>query len=138
MFVTSMPLVQTPTVAEISSNTPTPTMRSMPSPSKPVQKPRVDLETGVKIGIGISAGLIGIVILIASFETLYLAKRRRKRAMQRAVAEVESGTAKESQERIVLESRVSIIVEQEDQDEEDERGRNGMSLSRREANGLRR
>lgn len=107
-----------------------------PTPSSPAlaQKPKVDLETGVRIGIGISAGVFGIVILIASFEAFYLRKWRQKRAMRRAVAEVENGAAKDSRERIVLESRVSIVIEDEEQSDEAERGRNGMSLPRRVAN----
>lgn len=56
--------------------------------------------------------------------------------MQNAVEEVERGTGKGSEERIVLESRVSIVFEEEagesESEDEDEGARNGMSLPRRE------
>jgi hypothetical protein len=105
------------------------------SPPAPAAKQTVDLDTGVKIGIAIAAGVLIIALLIVVFEACYLQRKRRARALQRALDEVERGTDKGSQERIVLESRVSIIFEDEDQEgeeEEIERGRNGMSLPRRE------
>lgn len=72
-------------------------------------------------------------------EVCYLRRKRRERAMQNAVEEVERGTGKGSEERIVLESRVSIVFdeeacegESEEDEDEDEGPRNGMSLPRRE------
>jgi len=62
-------------------------------------------------------------------------RRKRENALRRAVAEVERGMNKNSQERIILESRVSIVIEDIDPEEEEleeNRGRNGMSLPRRE------
>jgi hypothetical protein len=49
------------------------------------------------------------------------------------VHEVERGGFKGSEERIVLESRVSIVFDEDstDDEEEEERGRHGMSLPRR-------
>ena len=54
--------------------------------------------------------------------------------MKNAVEEVERGVDKGSEEMIVLESRVSIVVEDELWDEfaDDKGPRNGMSLSRRD------
>jgi hypothetical protein len=112
-------------------------MATTSPPPAPAVKPTVDLDTGVKIGIGIAAGVLVIALLIVVAEACYLRKKRRDRARQRAVDEVERGTDKGSEERIVLESRVSIVFEDEEQEqqeeqEEVERGRNGMSLPRRE------
>ena len=80
-----------------------------------------------------------IVLVFVAAEAFYLRRKRRQRSLERAVEEVERGSNKGSEERIVLESRVSIIVEVDDNegDSEDEeeirgRGRNGMSLPRRE------
>lgn len=76
-------------------------------------------------------GVLVIALLIVMVEACYLRKKRRERALQRAVDEVERGIDKGSHERIVLESRVSIVFEDEEQEEEVERGRSGMSLPRR-------
>ena len=106
----------------------TATASSLPAPAA---KPTVDLNTGVKIGIGTAVGVLVIALLIVMVEACYLRKKRRERALQRAVDEVERGIDKGSHERIVLESRVSIVFEDEEQEEEVERGRSGMSLPRR-------
>ncbi|KAF2689366.1 hypothetical protein K458DRAFT_126980 [Lentithecium fluviatile CBS 122367] len=102
------------------------------SPPAPTAQTTNELNIGVKIGIGIAAGVLALALLIVAFESCYLKLKRRERALQRAVDEVERGTDKGGEERIVLESRVSIVFEDEDQGEEHERGRNGMSLPRRE------
>lgn len=52
--------------------------------------------------------------------------------MTNAMQELERGGFKDSEERIVLESRVSIVFDEDpSDDEEEERGRHGMSLPRR-------
>jgi flagellar biosynthesis/type III secretory pathway M-ring protein FliF/YscJ len=109
------------------------------SPSAaPSSSSTVDLDTGIKLGIGIAAGVLIVALLIVAIEACYLRKKRRERGLQRAIDEVEIGVHKGSEERMVLESRVSIIVEDEGQEEQEEdeaeveRGRNGMSLPRRD------
>lgn len=63
-----------------------------------------------------------------------LRKRRREKALRRAVEEVERGSVGsrggvESREGIVLESKVEVLIEEEAWAVED--GRKGMSLPRR-------
>ncbi|KAF2116649.1 hypothetical protein BDV96DRAFT_630984 [Lophiotrema nucula] len=106
------------------------------------------LSPQAKIGIGVAGGILGLVLVFALlFDACYLRRKRRERDVQYALNEVEGGTVKESQERIVLESRVSIVFEEEEEEEEEgyegeleddaddedeeDRGRNGMSLPRR-------
>jgi hypothetical protein len=97
----------------------------------PTAKAPQGLGNGTKIGIGIAVGVLCLLVLLVALEACYMRKKRRERALQRAVDEVESGVDKGSIERIVLESRVSIVFEDENQDDEEERGRTGMSLQRR-------
>ncbi|KAF2257156.1 hypothetical protein BU26DRAFT_499703 [Trematosphaeria pertusa] len=95
-------------------------------------KPNHELPTSAKIGIGAVVGVLGLALFLVAFEACYLRRRRRTRALERAVEEVERGMDKGSEERIVLESRVSIVFEDDGHEEEEqERGRNGMSLPRR-------
>jgi hypothetical protein len=119
------------------------------------------LGTGAKISIGVGVAVVLILIVFFIFGIPYLRQRRRVRALRRAVEEVEHGiemqkTAgqssedmNESKENMVLESRVEIVVGDEESErdvvgnwdgwnatweEEDdlERGRKGMSLPRRD------
>ncbi|KAF2872948.1 hypothetical protein BDV95DRAFT_605534 [Massariosphaeria phaeospora] len=112
-----------------------PTSPSSSAPPAPPAKQTKEWATPTKIGIGVTVGVIGILIAaLVLFIALHVRRKNTERAMQRAVEEVESGVTKESQEMIVLESRVSIVVDNDDdeeEDEEEERGRNGMSLARR-------
>jgi hypothetical protein len=118
------------------------------------------LRTGASIGIGIGVSAFILIIGSIACGVPYLRNRRRARALERAVEEVERGiemhkdvsqkSVSESKENMVLESRVEIVVEDsesesgavdrwdgwdaswEDEDDEMERGRKGMSLPRRE------
>ena len=123
------------------------------------------LSTPAILGISISLTLSVILILFLMFGMPYLRQWKRERALKRAVDEVERGIemrknvghgsasgATESKENMVLESRVEIVVGDEesvrdvvetwdgwnatwtgDDDEgEGDRGRKGMSLPRRE------
>ncbi|KAF2005228.1 hypothetical protein P154DRAFT_518759 [Amniculicola lignicola CBS 123094] len=112
---------------------PSPTLLTPPAPTA---KPTTSLKHEAKIGIGVSIGVfVSALVFVAILDACVLRRRRRERAMQNAVEEVERGgaTFKESRERIVLESRVSIVFDEtEPEDEEDDDGgRNGMSLPRR-------
>jgi H+/gluconate symporter-like permease len=120
-----------------------------------------NLGTGAKIGIGIGVAVIVLLIMFLIFGIPYLRQRRHVRGLRRAVEEVEHGiemqkTAgqsnediNESKENMVLESRVEIVVGDDESErdvvgnwdgwnatweEEDdlERGRKGMSLPRRD------
>jgi hypothetical protein len=88
-----------------------------------------------KIGIGVTVGVLAFaIIFLGMLEGCYFRRKRREAAMKNAVEEVERGVDKGSEERIVLESRVSIVVDDGlwDEFEDDEGPRNGMSVSRRE------
>lgn len=111
---------------------------SSPSIPTPTTQPTGGLDTGAKVGIGIVSGFVGIVLILFLAEACYLRRKRREKALERAVNEIERGErnlTKGSEEIIVLESRVSIVFQDasEDEDEEPERGRgrNGLSLPRR-------
>ena len=76
-------------------------------------------------------GLVAIAIAIfGALEACYWRRKRRERKLKNAVEEVEQGVVKENDERIVLESRVSIVFQEDGW--EGDGGRNGMSLPRRE------
>lgn len=145
---------------------------SMP-PATSTETPRSvsQLSTPVKAGIVTASIVVFLLVLLLVLEHTYLRRKRHERAVERAVEraidEVERGielkrvTKSESEENMVLESRVEIVVENEEQDDvgswdgegpwdvcthdEDEDGdlhewgrgrrreigRNGMSLPRR-------
>jgi hypothetical protein len=123
------------------------------------------LSTATILGLSISLTVSTILILFLIFGTPYLRKWWRSRALQRAFDEIERGiemrkdighggtsVVTESKENVVLESRVEVVVSDEETEtdvvdawdgwnatwtgEEDEdleeRGRKGMSLPRRE------
>jgi hypothetical protein len=123
--------------------------------------PISSLDIGAKIGIGIGAVVIVLLISFLIFGIPCIQRRRRARALQRAVEEVEHGIEMqkaagqsdedmgESKENMVLESQVEIVVGDAESErdvvdhwdgwnatweEEDdlERGRKGMSLPRRD------
>ncbi|KAL1606782.1 hypothetical protein SLS60_004189 [Paraconiothyrium brasiliense] len=138
----------TPSAFPLTTLDPAPTASS--PASTPTTAPVDQLETGVKIGISILAGFLGLALIVFFVEACYLRRRRREKALQRAVQEVESGERAEraladlkgSEEIVVLESRVSIVfddvtdVSDEDGDDDGEetgrgRVRNGLSLPRR-------
>jgi hypothetical protein len=114
----------------------------------------------VGIGIGTVASILILAFCLLS-GIPYLRSRRRERALQRAVEEVERGVEmqksmghasdamSESKENMVLESRVEILIDDGmsernaieawdgwdgrwTEDDDLERGRKGMSLPRRE------
>jgi hypothetical protein len=115
------------------------------------------LSTNAKIGISVAAGaLFLLAVFLALLEVCYFRRKRRERAVLNAIEQVErgggvdKGSAHESEERIVLESRVSIVFDDGGENEEDgvedgyegegedeygddetDGGRNGMSLPRR-------
>jgi hypothetical protein len=123
---------------------PTSITPGLESASTPPTQPVDQLETGVKIGMSVLGGFLGLALIAFLLEACYLRRRRREKAFQRAVEEVERGeraeqalaSLKGSEEFAVLESRVSIVFDDgsEDEYEEPERGRarNGMSLARRD------
>jgi hypothetical protein len=97
--------------------------------------------------------MLVLVLLLLGVGVCWIRRRRRQRAMQRAVEEVEKGGMGEAEEvgdavvkndgeMMVLESRISIIVVDDGDDEsyegdveeveEDERGRHGVSSKRRD------
>ncbi|KAF1851832.1 uncharacterized protein K460DRAFT_413338 [Cucurbitaria berberidis CBS 394.84] len=116
------------------------------------------LSTGAKAGIIVGISLFFLGVFLVLLELGYLRRKRRERALRRAVEEVERGgirmgksvgsESSESKENMVLESRVEIIVDDSDgsdgddawdADMEDEErgktagwGRQAMSLPRRE------
>lgn len=119
-----------------------------------------NLSTAAKVGIAVGVFVSLLLIALLLIGIPYFQERRRTRAMQRAVEEVERGTEMrktvgsrsdgftESKDNMVLESRVEIVVDDDestrdmvahwdgwnatwDEDEELERGRKGMSLPRR-------
>jgi hypothetical protein len=119
------------------------------------------LTAGASIGIGFGVAVFILTIGILACGVPYIRNRRRIRALQRAVEEVERGIEMhkdvshgnnvESKENMVLESRVEIVVDDdeesergavdrwdgwdaswEDENDEMERGRKGMSLPRRD------
>ncbi|KAF2829788.1 hypothetical protein CC86DRAFT_285382 [Ophiobolus disseminans] len=163
---------QTPLSATARLPSPHPTLDLAIETSSPVAPPdsqnissASSISATTILTISISLTLSIIVILFLAFGIPYLRKWRRSCALQRAVDEVERGIemrkdighgstseVTESKENMVLESRVEIVVGDEESerdvvdawdgwnatwdgdDDEDleERGRKGMSLPRRE------
>jgi hypothetical protein len=94
-----------------------------------------------KVSIGVTTGILGSVfVFIVILGACYWRRKQYEKAILNAIEEVERGTSKggENEERMVLESRVSIVFHEEpeegEEDEEEERGRQGMSLARRDYN----
>ncbi|KAJ4356181.1 uncharacterized protein N0V89_004211 [Didymosphaeria variabile] len=108
----------TPSAFRSTTLDPAPTASS--PASTPTAAPVDQLETGVKIGIGVLAGFLGLILIAVLVEACYLRRRRREKALQRAVQEVESGERAEmalanlkgSEEIVVLESRTAIVYDQ--------------------------
>ncbi|KAF2017378.1 hypothetical protein BU24DRAFT_420431 [Aaosphaeria arxii CBS 175.79] len=93
------------------------------------------MSVGVKVGIGLTLGVLASALAFwLIFDSCYLRRKRRERAMMNAVEEVVRADIQESQERIVLESRVSIVFNDDTASEEVnvDMPRNGMSLPRRD------
>ncbi|KAJ4369069.1 hypothetical protein N0V83_006152 [Neocucurbitaria cava] len=134
-----------------------------PPPPKANLQPNTfaNLSTAAKAGIILGITIFFLSVFLILFEFGYLRRKRRERALQRAIEEVERGGGlemrkrivesnemSESKENMVLESRVEIVVddggEESDGDgdsvwdtgmeDDDEmwRGRQAMSLPRRE------
>jgi hypothetical protein len=138
----------------------TPHKPALAAPPANNSLPTRGLSTGASIGIGIGVAAFILIIGAIACGVPYFRNRKRTRALERAVEEVERGiemhkdasheSVGESKENMVLESRVEIVVEDsesesgavdrwdgwdaswEDEDDEMERGRKGMSLPRRE------
>jgi hypothetical protein len=119
------------------TSTSSPHSTSQPSTSTPLASTVTQahgLSSEAKIAIGVTVGVLAVaLVFLGILEGCYLRRKRREAAMKNAVEEVERGANKGSEERIVLESRVSIVVDEgifdESGDEEDTR--HGMSLPRR-------
>ncbi|CAN9157689.1 hypothetical protein CUC08_Gglean003488 [Alternaria sp. MG1] len=139
------------------------------APTKHSPRPSPQLTATAKAGIIAASIAVFVILLLLVLEYTYLRRKRRDRDLERAIDEVEDGTelkestASESKENMVLESRVEIVIEEEQRSESDswdgesqwgvgtdredsdgdlgewgrgggwERGRNGMSLSRTES-----
>ncbi|KAH7392764.1 hypothetical protein BKA66DRAFT_547666 [Pyrenochaeta sp. MPI-SDFR-AT-0127] len=90
------------------------------------------LSTAAKAGIITGVSIFFLIIFLILFELGYMRRKRRERALQRAIEEVERGDIEmhksgssegsESKENMVLESRVEIVVDEESDVEEDEDG----------------
>ncbi|KAH7090561.1 hypothetical protein FB567DRAFT_626520 [Paraphoma chrysanthemicola] len=138
------------------------TPHSIPSDTSPHATPL--LSNAAILGIGIGSAVLFLITLFFLFGLPYFRRARRGRALQRAIDEVERGIEMRktgpsemsaSKENMVLESRVEIIMDEDDERERDlvdvvgrwdgwdangdaeeleewERGRKGMSLPRRE------
>jgi hypothetical protein len=108
---------------------------STSTPLAPTAVPTHGLSLEAKIGIGVTFVVLAFaLIFLGMLEECYFRRKRREAAMKNAVEEVERGVDKGSEEMIVLESRLSIVVDDGLWDEfaDDEGPRNGMSLPRRE------
>ncbi|KAF2622606.1 hypothetical protein BU25DRAFT_494925 [Macroventuria anomochaeta] len=105
------------------------------APSAPSPPPAASRLSPAAI-VGLCIG-IGVVVLIAYgvLEACVLRKRRRERALRRAVEEVEWGSVRsvESREDVVMERKGDVVVGEEEvwEVEDDMGGRKGMSLPRR-------
>jgi hypothetical protein len=124
----------TRTISTSSSSSHSTPLSATASPPAPTAKQTQDLSKEAKIGLEVSLGILALALaLLVMVDWFYLRKRRQERALVNAVHEVERGGFKGSEERIVLESRVSIVFDEDstDDEEEEERGRHGMSLPRR-------
>lgn len=140
-----------------------------PAPTKHLPRPSPQLTAAAKAGIIAASIAFFVILLLFVLEYIYLRRKRRDRDLERAIDEVEDGTelkestASESKENMVLESRVEIVIEEEQRSESEswdgdsqwgdgtdgedsdgdlgewgrrgrwETGRNGMSLSRTES-----
>ncbi|CAO2651148.1 Nn.00g094450.m01.CDS01 [Neocucurbitaria sp. VM-36] len=142
-----------------TTHSPNNILHTAPTSDKPYTNTFANLSTGAKAGIiaGVSIFFLGVFLIL--FELGYLRRKRRERALQRAIEEVERGGGmemrkrvgseqSESKENMVLESRVEIVVVDDDEEEEESdgddvwnvgmedderwRGRQAMSLPRRE------
>lgn len=122
ILVTGSPFSQHSTALVTTSTPPAPT-------AKQTQSLSPEAKIGIGVGVGILASALGFM---AIFCVCYLRRKRREKAVLNAIEEVERATDKGSEERIVLESSVSIIFEDDELEEEEDRGRPGMSLPRRE------
>ncbi|KAF2466019.1 uncharacterized protein BDR25DRAFT_345886 [Lindgomyces ingoldianus] len=98
------------------------------TPSAPTVKQTKGLSNEAKVGVGVSVGVLGfVVVFVGVIDACCLRGKRRERGVEYARGEVERGTSKETEEHIVLESRVEVVFA-----DEDEGGRNGISLARRD------
>jgi hypothetical protein len=92
-----------------------------PAPSTHPTQPRSQLATPAKVGIITASIIVFFISLLLILEYTHLRRKRHDRALKRAIDEVEQGTelkestASESEENMVLESRVEIVVEEEEQ-----------------------
>ena len=139
------------------------------APTKHSPRPSPQLTATAKAGIIAASIAVFVILLLLVLEYTYLRRKRRDRALERTIDELEDGTeleestASESKENMVLESRVEIVIEEEQRSESEswdgesqwgvgtdgedsdgdlgewgrgggwERGRNGMSLPRTES-----
>lgn len=93
-----------------------------PATSTETPRSASQLSTPVKAGIVTASIVVFLLVLLLVLEHTYLRRKRHERAVERAIDEVERGTElkrvtkSESEENMVLESRVEIVVESEEQD----------------------
>lgn len=94
-----------------------------PAPTKHLPRPSPQLTAAAKAGIIAASIAFFVILLLFVLEYIYLRRKRRDRDLERAIDEVEDGTelkestASESKENMVLESRVEIVIEEEQRSE---------------------
>ncbi|KAI4940759.1 hypothetical protein J4E86_010731 [Alternaria arbusti] len=94
----------------------------LPAPSTETPGSTSQLSTPVKAGIIAASIVVFLLVLLLVLEYTYLRRKRHDRALQQAIDEVERGTElkriteSESKEKMVLESRVEIVEDDEGQD----------------------
>ena len=98
------------------------------------------LSTAAIAGVCTAVSIIVVLIAYVVLEICVLRKRRRGRAMRRAVAEVEQGSVRSDSIRSEVKSREGFVMDEKEKGEvvvgeeevwEVEEGRKGMSLPRR-------
>lgn len=116
-------------VSSTNINHPTSNTHHLPPVSESQVSDIAGLSTAAKAGIIAGLSIFSLAIFLILFELGYMRRKRRERALQRAVEEVERGgiemhksgdsDSSESKENMVLESRVEIVVDEESDMDED-------------------
>ena len=95
----------------------------------PIAQRNQSLSRGAKLGISLSIRFFAITFAcVIIFNTYCLRKKRRETAIRYPQQEIDKGRREEMNDRVVLESEVEVVFEEDGEDE----GRNEMSLQRRQ------